>query len=108
MSKARKRLSEKEINEIAREITRKSLKKIKNIISDQFQISILNTQEEIHPLDFVNIIIITMTSLDVNMILSLFEKCPDIDREGIRDCYIGNLVDAINREKQKLDNEKMN
>lgn len=104
----KKRLTEKEINEISRDIVKKSLKKIKNIISDQFQISILNNQEEIHPLDFINIIIISMTSIDVNMMLSLFDKCSDVDREGIRDCYLGNLIDAINREMQKLNNEKMN
>lgn len=108
----RKRVTEEQINTICQNVVKKSFKHIKKIIADQIDIVLPHNKAEIHYADFVNIVILSMISIDVNMILSLNRKSVDknlyIEIDKVISLYLDNLIDNLERQRQLIENEKMN
>lgn len=109
----RKRLTEDQIKNICEIVVKKSFKRIKKIISDQLDIICPGNESHIHSSDFINVVILSLVSLDINMIMSAINAhksqsgiYPNVEK--IFALYLENLMENLERQRQLIENEKMN
>lgn len=108
----KKRLTDKQMNDICIESSKKTFRKMKKIIADELD-TFFKNNDEMNTTDFINIVIRSLVLLDTNMILSIInhhnkETGNNIDLDKVVMWYFKSLSESFVSYQQKIKNEGLN
>jgi len=112
MKNVKRKLTDKEMDDLCFVSSKKILKKFKSIITDELD-KVFKNNEEINVNDFICVTIHSLILLDINVILSIMDVNSStigrkVDFNIISSLYFKNLAHTFEEKLQKIKNDGMN